>query len=73
MLFVGVNPWHNLPTPAVPVKDNANPSNVSGAFGTNLPNIKFNSFIESFVWSVLFIVNAPHLNPPAGVPITWSP
>ncbi|BCV06716.1 MAG: hypothetical protein CM15mV142_090 [Caudoviricetes sp.] len=46
------------------------PLNVSGASGTNFPNIKFNSLIESFVWSVLFIVNAPDLNPPAGVPIT---
>ena len=49
VLLVGVNPPHNLPTPAVPVKDNANPSNVSGDFGTNFPNMKFNSFIESFV------------------------
>ena len=49
VLLVGVNPAHNLATPAVPVKDNANPSNVSGAFGTNFPNIKFNSLIESFV------------------------
>ena len=73
VLFVGVNPVHNLRLPAVPVKDNASPLKVSGAAGTNLPNIKFNSLIESFVWSVLFIVNAPYLNPPAGFPITWSP
>ena len=52
------------------MSENANPLNVSGAAGTNLPNIKLSSLIESFVWSVLLIVNAPDLNPPAGVPIT---
>ena len=70
VLFVGVNPAHNLPLPAVPVRDNDNPLKVVGALGTNLPNIKLSSLIESFVWSVLLIVNAPDLNPPAGVPIT---
>ena len=32
--------------------------------------LKFSSLIESFVWSVLLIVNAPDLKPPAGVPMT---
>ena len=49
---------------------NANPLKVVGAGGINLPNIKLSSLIKSFVWSVLFIVNAPDLNPPAGVQIT---
>ena len=49
----------------MPVRDNDNPLNVVGAAGTNLPNIKLSSLIESFVWSVLLIVNAPDLNPPA--------
>ena len=39
-------------------------------FSLTLPNIKLSSLIKSFVWSVLFIVNAPDLNPPAGFPIT---
>ena len=52
------------------MRDKLNPLNVSGAGGTNLPNIKLSSLIESFVWSVLLIVNAPDLNPPAGVPMT---
>ena len=56
--------------PVVPVSDKVKPFKVSGAEGTNLPNIKLSSFIESFVWSVLLIVNAPDLNPPAGVPMT---
>ena len=66
VLLVGVNPAHNLRLPAVPVNDNDKPLNVVGAAGTNLPNMKFSSLIESFVWSVLLIVNAPDLNPPAG-------
>ena len=70
VLFVGVNPAHNLPLPAVPVRDNDNPLKVVGALGTNLPSMKLSSLIESFVWSVLLIVNAPDLKPPAGVPIT---
>ena len=70
VLLVGVNPAHNLRLPAVPVRDHDNPLKVVGAAGTNLPNIKLSSLIESFVWSVLLIVNAPDLNPPAGVPIT---
>ena len=49
VLFVGVNPAHNLATPAVPVKVKLSPLNVSGASGTNFPNMKFNSLIESFV------------------------
>ncbi len=40
VLFVGVNPWHNLPLPAVPVNEKLKPFSVSGAGGTNLPNIK---------------------------------
>ena len=56
--------------PVVPVSDKVKPFKVSGAGGTNLPNIKLSSLIESFVWSVLLIVNAPDLNPPAGVPMT---
>ena len=70
MLLIGVNPVHNLRLPAVPVKDSDKPLNVVGALGTNLPKIKLSSLIESFVWSVLLIVNAPDLNPPPGVPIT---
>ena len=54
----------------MPVRDNDSPLKVVGAGGTNLPNIKLRSLIESFVWSVLLIVNAPDLNPPAGVPMT---
>ena len=49
VLFVGVNPWHKYAVPFVPVSDKLNPLNVSGAGGTNLPNIKLSSLIESFV------------------------
>ena len=70
VLFVGVNPAHNLRLPAVPVNDKDRPLNVVGAAGTNLPNIKLSSLIESFVKSESLIVNAPDLNPPPGVPIT---
>ena len=54
----------------MPVSEKLKPFSVSGAAGTNLPNIKLSSLIESFVWSVLLIVNAPDLKPPAGVPMT---
>ena len=73
VLFVGVNPAQSLPFPAVPVKLIETPLIVVGAAGTNFPNILFKSLIESFVLSVLLIVNAPDLNPPLGVPITKSP
>ena len=80
VLSVGVKPWQSLPTvspfPPPPfklVKVTASPATVAGASGTNLPNIKFNSFIESFVTLLALIVNAPDLKPPFGVPITWSP
>ena len=46
VLLVGVNPWHNLPFPAVPVRDILAVLNVSGAVGTNLPNIIFNSLLN---------------------------
>ena len=72
VLFTGVNPAQRKCSVSF-VRSTATPAIVSGGSGTNFPNIKFNSFIESFVWSELFIVNAPDLNPPAGVPITWLP
>ena len=49
VLFVGVNPAHNLRLPALVCILNDNPLKVSGAAGTNLPNIKLSSLIESFV------------------------
>ena len=69
VLFVGVNPAQSLPFPAVPVREIETPLIVSGGLGTNFPSILFNSLIESFVLSVLLIVNAPVLNPPVGVPM----
>ena len=73
VLLVGVNPWHNLALPAVPVKVKLNPSNVSGGVGTNLFKTKLSSSIESFVKSACDIDIAPVLKLPlVGTPITWS-
>ena len=52
VLFVGVNPAHNLREPPFVCILRFNPLKVVGAAGTNLPNIKLSSLIESFVWSV---------------------
>ena len=49
VLFVGVNPAHNLRLPALVCIVNDKPLNVVGALGTNLPKIKLSSLIESFV------------------------
>ena len=49
VLFVGVNPAHNLRLPALTCILNDNALKVVGAAGTNLPNIKLSSLIESFV------------------------
>ena len=49
VLFVGVNPAHNLRLPALVCMLNDNPLKVVGALGTNLPKIKLSSLIESFV------------------------
>ena len=67
-----MNPAHNLPFPS-PLSVNDTPLIVSGGSGTSFPNMKFNSLIESFVLSVVLILNAPLLNPADGVPITKSP
>ena len=48
-LVVGVNPAHNLRLPALVCIVNDKPLKVVGAGGTNLPNIKLSSLIESFV------------------------
>ena len=49
VLLVGVNPAHNLRLPALVCIVNDKPLKVVGAAGTNLPNIKLSSLIESFV------------------------
>ena len=37
VLLIGVNPWHSLPLPAVPVRDSVSPSKVSGALELTYP------------------------------------
>ena len=63
VLLVGVNPAHNLLVPPLVCILRFNPLKVVGAEGTNLPNIKLSSLIESFVWSVL-PVSYTHLTLP---------
>ena len=48
VLFVGVNPAQRKCSVSF-VRSTATLLIVSGGSGTNFPNIKFNSFIESFV------------------------